>query len=285
MARFGPEVMTDVELTQRFAEMNPHARARFQTPEARGEYVEGLVRFELLSQEAVRRGLASHPEVVEAAKRVMVQKLLKDEIDDHAQPISEAQVRSYYETHQSDYVKPSMTRLRHVSFSKEHRPAALATLAEALSLAPNDFAAFGKLARERSEEPRTRPLDGDLRFLSDAQLSAEYGPELVTAAAALVQPGAVAPRLVETAGALHVVKLEGRQVALNLGVEQARASIEQLLLAAAKRDRFKSLLERLEAQSKLDVNEAALASMKVDVKAPSVEAKTPQPGFISVAEE
>ena len=280
VARFGADSVTEPELARRFAEMNPYARARFQTPEARREYLDGLVRFELLSQEAIRQGLASDPEVVESAKRVMVQLLLKRELDERAEPITAEQVSAYYQAHRADYVKPAMSRLMHISFSKEHRAEAERTLQEVRKLDPNDFAAFGKLARERSEEPRTQPLDGDLRFLSDEELAAQYGQPLATASASLIRPGEVLPVLVETERALHIVKLQARQLALNLSAEQAAPSIQQVLLATRKQERFGALVKRLKRQSQLEVNEAALAAMKLDVKAPAVESKGPQPGYL-----
>ena len=280
IARFGGDAVTELELARRFAEMNPYARARFQTPESRREYVEGLVRFELLSQEAIRQGLASDPEVVESAKRVMVQLLLKRELDERSGAITEEQVAAYYQAHRDDYVKPAMTRLMHISFLKNHRAQAEATLREVLALDLNDFAAFGALARERSEEPRTKPLDGDLRFLSDEELAAQYGQPLVAATSSLRRAGELVPALVETDTALHVVKLQGRQVALNLSAEQAKPSIQQVLLATQKQERFRALVERLKRQAQLELNEPALAAMKIDVKAPAVESKGPQPGYV-----
>ena len=110
-ARVAGATISVAELEQRFAEMNPYARARYQTAEQRKDYVEGIVRFELLAREAVRRGIQNDPDVVEAAKRVMVQELLKQELDEKADAISDAQVKQYYESHHDDYVKPSMTRL------------------------------------------------------------------------------------------------------------------------------------------------------------------------------
>jgi peptidyl-prolyl cis-trans isomerase C len=279
-ASFGSDRITVAELNQRFAEMNPYARARYQTLEQRKDYVEGLARFELLAQEAVRRGLHNDPDVVEAAKRVMVQELLKQELDEKTQAISDAQVKQYYDAHRDDYVKPAMTRLSHVAFSKERREKAEAVLAEAKALAPMDYAAFGKLAREHSEDPATRALDGDLRFLSDDELSARLGPEVTKVAAALGRVGDVAPSLVETAKALHVVKLQGRQQALNLSLEQASASIKQLLLNETRQERYRALLEKLKADARYQVSDEALSKVVVDPKAPTAEAKGPQPGFV-----
>lgn len=279
-AKFGDEAITVAELNQRFAEMNPYARARYQTLEQRRDYVEGLGRFELLSQEAIRRGLHNDPDVVEAAKRVMVQELLKQELDERAEAISDAQVKQYYDSHQDDYVKPAMTRLAHVAFTKEHRQQATEILAQARALAPMDYAAFGKLAREHSEDPASKVLDGDLRFLSDEELATRYGPELKDAAQKLERIGDVAPELVETAKALHVIKLEGRQQALNLSLEQAATSIRQILLNETRQERYRALLERLKADARFELSDDALAKVVVDPKAPTVEAKGPQPGFV-----
>lgn len=281
VARFGGETITDQELDARFAEMNPYARARFQTVEQRRDYVDGLVRFELLAQEAVRQGLANDPEVVETAKRVMVQLLLKKELEGPGATVSDAAVAEYYQAHLSDYVKPAMTRLSHVFFTKEHRAKAEEVLAQVKALPPLDYAAFAKLAREHSEDARTRELEGDLRFQSDEELARQFGQPLVDAARALEKVGDVGPALVETDGGLHVVKLQGRQVALNLSLEQARPSIQQLLLNESKQDRFRALLDRLKKQAGFELNESALAAVTIDPKAPATPPKAPQPGFIA----
>ncbi|MBS1150965.1 MAG: peptidyl-prolyl cis-trans isomerase, partial [Myxococcaceae bacterium] len=229
VATYGAETITDAELATRFAELNPYTRARYQTLEQKREYLDGLVRYELLAREAARRNLQNDPEVVEAMKRVMVQRLIKTEIEDKPGTVSAEAIQRYYDAHQGDYVKPAMTRLRHVFLKAENRAKADEALKKALALAPLDYAAFSLLARESSEEPRTQPIEGDLRFLTDDELSKQYGPELVTAAAELKQVGEVYPKLVETKAGFHVIKLEGRQVALDLAVDQVKQSIESTL--------------------------------------------------------
>lgn len=280
VAKFGAQSITDAELQARFSEMNPYARARFQTVEQRRDYVEGLVRFELLAQEAVKRHLQNDPEVVEAARRVMVQQLLKKELDEGTGGVTDAQVAAYYQAHTSDYVKPAMTRLSHIALKKDDRAQAEALLAQAKALSLLDAAGFGKLAREHSQDERTKELDGDMRFLSDEELSTQYGPELAAAAATLARVGDLAPNLVETPKALHIVKLQGRQLALNLSVEQAKPSIAQLLANESKQDRFRSLMEQLKKDARLEFNESSLAAMVVDPKAPAVPSSSPAPGFI-----
>ena len=90
VASFGKDKITSEELQKRFAEMTPYVRARYQTLKDKQEYVDGLARFELLAAEAVRRGMANDPEVVETAKKVMVQKLLQKELEEKPTPAPDA---------------------------------------------------------------------------------------------------------------------------------------------------------------------------------------------------
>lgn len=280
VAKWQGDAITDAELKARFAEMTPYQRARYQTLEQKKDYVDGLARFELLAQEALKRGLHNDPEVIETAKKVMVQRLLAQELDTKAFTVSDERIQQYYDKHKSDFVKPAMTRLAHVFFKPENKAKAEATLDEALKLQPLDYAGFAKLARERSEEPRTQPIEGDMRFLSDEELSAQYGPELVEAQKQLPNIGMVYPKLVETKAGFHVIRLQGRQVELNVTVDKAKQQIQLTLLNETKQEHYRDLLERLRKESGYEVDDNALGALEIDVKAPSVDAKLPPPTYI-----
>ena len=68
--------------------------------------MEGLLRFELLVKEALSRDLQDDPDVVETAKKVMVQKLIQKELEARSAPPTDAELAAYYESHKSDYVRP-----------------------------------------------------------------------------------------------------------------------------------------------------------------------------------
>jgi peptidyl-prolyl cis-trans isomerase C len=291
VARFGGDAITAEELQRRFLEMSPQARARYQTVEQKREYVEGLARFELLVQEAVRRGMHNDPEVVENAKKVMVQRLLTRELDENPPPLPEEELRAAYQKRLSDYVKPEMVRLAHVFVAApaaggdpaaraEKRKKAEALLEKAKGLDTRSPGAFGTLARESSEEPRTRPLDGDMRYLAVDELSAQYGAEVAAAAAELKSVGEVLPRLVETPGGFHVLKLLGRQQALSLSFEEVRGQLESRLRYEQRTQRFERFLADLKQRSGYSVDDQALARVAVDLQAPAQPPSGPSPGFL-----
>ena len=288
VASFGKDKITAEELQKRFAEMTPYIRARYQTLEQKKEYVEGLARFELIANEAVRRGLANDPVVVEAAKRVMVERMLRLELEEKPTPAPDQAVSEYYAKHQGDYQKPEMIRLTHLFLAApvaDPQRAAKAAKAKALlekakALPAMDFQAFGLLVRESSEEPRTKPLDGDMRYLSSQDLAEKYGAPVAEAAKALVQVGQVGADVVATDQGFHILKLQGRQAALNLQLPQVKTQIQNILIHEQKMQNYNALVERLKKESGFQIDAQALAKIAIDLKAPATDSKDPQAGFL-----
>lgn len=288
VATWDSDSITQEELKQRFLEMSPFARTRYQTVEARKEYVEGLARFELLAAEAAKRGLQNDPEVIETAKKVMVQKLLQKEFDEKAgKKIEDADVTAYYESHKADYVKPEMIRLSDIFIAsakdapdrEQKKQQALSLQQQAAALPPMDFQAFGKLVRENSEDPRTKPLDGDMRYLSKDELTQQYSPEVAAAAEQLKEVGALSP-IVETDKGFYILKLQGRQNALDLKPEQVKTQIQQRILYERRTQDFNAFVDKLKKEQDFKINNEALGKFEIDLKAPSQQPKGPPPGFI-----
>jgi peptidyl-prolyl cis-trans isomerase C len=288
VAHFGDDSITVEELQERFLEMSPYARARYQTAEQRKEYVEGMARSEVLAQEAIRRGLQNDPDVVEAAKRVMVQKLIQKDAEAKNTPATDTELTEFYEKHKTDYVKPENVRLSEIFLAapvsdaaarKSKRALADGLLQKAKELPPRDFSAFGKLAHESSEDAMTKPLDGDTRYISVEELSAKFSPELAKAATELKSSGDLSP-VIETDKGFYVAKLQGRQAALNLTLDQVKPQLQGRIQNERRQQNFEQLVASLKEKSHYSVDDAALVKVQVDMKAPTKEAKRSPPGFI-----
>ena len=275
VATFDDDSITVEELNKRFAEMSPFIRARYQTPEQRKEYVENVARVELLVEEARRRGLQNEPEVVDAAKKMMVQKLIQ-KLDENKAPISDAEIAEYYEKHKAEYVKPETTRLSDIFIGgpkdDPSRPAKKKAAEELLGKAkankPTDSAAFIALVRQYSEDPKTKPLDGDMRFLTEAELSSQYGPEVASAAAGLKQLGDLSP-LVETQQGFYILRFQGRQAAVNHSLDQVKTQIQSRIGFDRRQQNFNKLVDSLKVQFNYKLDEANLAKVQVDTTPPS----------------
>lgn len=289
LATFNGDSVTAEQLEQRALELSPFQRTRLQTQEGRKEMVEGFVRFELVVQEALKRGLHNDPAVLAEAKRVMVDRLLQQELREKGgKPISEEEISARYEQHKSDFVKPEMVRMVHIFLAAPKGDAAKVAeaqkkleglLTEIRALAPMDFKAFGDLARKHSEEKRTQPLDGDMRYLSKEELTAQFGKAIAEASAALANVGDVSG-IVQTDAGLHILKLQGRQSALNLSREMVKTQLIKEIASDRRADMYAKLLERLENEAKYELNEAALAKVKIDMSKPAVRTDAPTAGFL-----
>ncbi len=288
VASFSGDSITVEELKQRFSEMSPFLRSRYATVEQRKDYVDGLARFELLAQEAHRRGLQNDPEVIETAKKVMVQKLIQKEFDEKQGPIAEQEVKDYYEAHKNDYVKPELVRISDIFFAapkedaaarKKKKAKAEEVLSKAKKLNPADTTAFVTLIRENSEDAKTKPMDGDSRFLSEADLTSQFGKEVATAAVNMKRAGDLSD-VIETPTGFYVIRFQSRQAALNLGMDQVKAQIENRIKHERRTQNFNKFVETLKSNNGYKLNEEALAKVEVDLKAPSSERKGPEPGFM-----
>ena len=71
VAKVGDEVITADEVKKRLDETSPFLRARYNTLDKKKEFVENLIRNELLAQEAKRQGLDQSPAVKEQMKRAI----------------------------------------------------------------------------------------------------------------------------------------------------------------------------------------------------------------------
>src|SRR5438045_8021345 len=82
VAKVGDESITADELKRRLDETSPFLRARYNTLERKKEFLENLIRNELLAQEAQKQGYDKSPAVREQMKPAMIQALIKPQLDD-----------------------------------------------------------------------------------------------------------------------------------------------------------------------------------------------------------
>jgi len=112
----GPWVITADEVRQRLNETSPFLRARYSTIERKKEFLENMVRNELLAQEAIRQGFDKSPAVREQMKRAMIQELIKRQLDAKlsGSDIPDEELKKFYEAHIDEFVKPERARVLHI---------------------------------------------------------------------------------------------------------------------------------------------------------------------------
>lgn len=260
LAKVGDRTITVGELADRLAAQSPYLRARFESPERRKEFLDNLVRFELLVYEAKRRGYADRPEITRARRNAMIQQLVKKEVDEPLESleITDEEVKAVYDANPLEFDRPAQVRASDI-FSTD-----LARAKKLLVSAKNtDLAGFRRLAREESEDEKTKADSGDLQFF-EASGAGEPPAAIREAAFSLEKVGTVYPELVEEGGGYHIIMLTGIRPGLTRTYEQAKRAIRHKLTRERKDAAMEKLTERLRNEVEVEVDYDALKSIHID---------------------
>jgi len=278
--------ITADEFKARLEEQSPFIRARYSTLERKKEFLDNLVRFEVLAKEAERQGLDKDPEVLNTVRKVMVQKLVQRNFADQAgaKDLPEADLQKYYEDHKDEFQKPKRVRLAAIVFPApagspdraKKVAAARKALAEVKAAEKTNTLAFAAAVTKYSEDAATKANSGDLNFRSKDELEKAYGKELAEAAFALKQNELSG--VVETAQGVYVAKVTGVQEEINRPFETVKAQIASKLYREKKTKEFDELVKKLKADANVKVNDAELEKITV-AAAPTPPAPGGMPGM------
>ena len=273
VATVGGDVITVDEFKARMDEQSPFIRARYNSVERKKEFLDNMVRFEVLAQEAQRRGLDQDPDVVATMKKVMVQKLMRAEFDESqaAQEIPESELRAFYDANIADYVKPERVRVSHVFLASAKGDASRAKVkAEASRLLAEIRAkesgpvktAFAESAKTRSDDSASKLAGGDLLFKTRDELVQAWGEPLADAVFGIKTIGEIGT-LVETDKGFHLVKLTGRQNSLDRPFESVKSQIQNRLFREKRTKAFEDFVAKLKDQANVQVKDDVLARIDV----------------------
>jgi peptidyl-prolyl cis-trans isomerase C len=259
LARVDDTEITAADLQEVLARYShtPFVLARYSTPEKKRELLDGLVRYELMAREALRRGYDRDPDVQRIAKRQMVAQFEKREINDkfRAEDVPPADVEKYYREHQPEFVRPEEVRVSQILV--RDAAAARRIAAEAKS-GHNDVKSFRDLVERYSEDPDSKSRAGDLTFF-DRKTTREP-KALVEAAFAMAQANDVAGPIASDKG-FHIIKLTDRRPEMTRPFAEVKADIQRRLLDQLRAQKKRELVEEARKSIRVEIYEQELAKV------------------------
>lgn len=272
IAVIGSTTLTIGEVESRLNKQNAFARARYQTPEKLTEFLETQVRFEVLAQEAYRRGVHLDAEVQDALKKIMVQKLTRDEFDGRVKlaDITDDELKAYYDTHQDEYNKPEMVRASVIvvafgadKAAAEKRAAEAQALAAAKDkLADRNF--FKELVTKYATDQELVRTGGDLRYLSKEELATRSGDAVMNALWTLPEVNDVSG-VVEGKDGYYVIKKTGTRKPIARTFDQVKNQIRNVIFRDKRNDAFNAYIEELKKDFSVVVHTDKVAQIHIDV--------------------
>jgi len=279
LAKVGSVEITVGKLEDQIAAQSPMLRARYASPAELQKLLDSTVRFELLAQEAKKRGYDKNASVVRTVKESTVQNLMRTEIDEKVTPqsVPAEEVKAYYDSHADEFNRAAMRRASHVLFDTDKE--AKAALAQLSQL---DQRGFSEFAKKDSKDVETKLRGGDLGYFARTPGKDEtenVHPALRKAAFDLKSVGDTTTKIVAVDKQFSILRLTGERPARQTDLAEAETSIRTRLWREKRQDAMTKLVEKLRATEKPETFPERVDLVKLEDmdKGPSGFAPEPAP--------
>ena len=214
------------DVQERINKQSPFVRARYTSADKKKEFVDGLVRFEVMAAEAARRGYDKDPDVQRVMKQQMISKLMQKDFESKlkVEDVPDADVEKYYNEHPAEFHQKDEVRVSEivVKDKAQGRPAPTPRRARSPRAAAGAATRRGSgiSVTKYSEDEESKPRGGDLSFF--AEDSATVPKPIVEAAFKLKEVGDVAPPI-KTDKGWAVIRLTQKRPGFNRPLRRGQA--------------------------------------------------------------
>ena len=233
--------------------------------EHKNEIVNEMIAEELLYNEARKRELDRDPDIKElindATKKILISMIVEEEVKKSA-PVSEDDVKVYYDGNKEKYVVPEMIRASHILTSTEEE-------AEKAKGELDRGAEFAAVAQEYSKD-LTKDRGGDLGYFSKDQMIPEF--EKTAFSLNMGQTSGI----IKTRFGYHIIKLTDRKPAVYQSFDEVKDAIMTSIIRDRQRESFDEFTKKLREKAKVSVDDNLITSL--NKSADMIEPPTVEPG-------
>ncbi len=226
-----PQAKLDAILKARAAGKQP------DTPEIRAAIRDTLINQEVVSQEAVKKGIDKNPEVAAQLDLQRQETLVNAFVQDYmrANPVTDELVRKEYER-----IKPTIParefKARHILVEKEDE-------AKEITAQIRKGGSFEKLAAEKSKDTGSKGRGGDLDWGPAGRYVKPFGDAL-----GKLKKGQMTDAPVQSEFGWHVIRLDDERATKIPSFEEAKPQIQQMMQG----QQVQKMLAELRAKAKVE---------------------------------
>jgi peptidyl-prolyl cis-trans isomerase C len=250
------------EFQDRINKQSPYIRARYTSNEQKKEFLDNLIRFEVLALEAKQQGFDKDADVVRTMKQVMIQKLMQDRSEKGLRPedLSEEEMRAHYEASSAEFHKPEEVRVSAIIVNK--KALAESTAKAALGEKGSTNKGFRELVALHSTDADTKVRGGDLRYFTATNTS--LPKPVVEAAFQLKKTGDVAGPIEAGDGNFYIIKQTGHRKAIDKSFEEVKRQVQNRLYREKRTQAQKDYVEDLKKKATIETFDEELGKVQID---------------------
>jgi peptidyl-prolyl cis-trans isomerase C len=270
VAKVDDAVITVGDVQERINKQSPFVRARYTTNEKKKEFLDSLVRFEVMANEAERRGYDKDPEVLRVMKQQMISKFLQKDFESKlkVEDVPDADVDKYYKEHPAEFNQKDEVRVSEVVVKDKGKADKAYAEAKALPKAAlpttPEQKQFKDVVTKYSDDEDAKQRGGDLGFFDKE--STRYPKPVVEAAFKLAEVGDVAPPI-KTDKGWSVIRLTQKRPGFNRPLAEVKRQIQQRLFRDTRTKAMDNFVAELKKKSAIEINEDNLSKVVIDTGA------------------
>ncbi|MBI3070508.1 MAG: peptidylprolyl isomerase [Deltaproteobacteria bacterium] len=271
----GAPAITLGDFANNLKKQSPYIVSTYTTVEKKLDFLDSMVRFELMAKEALAQGLDKHPDVQRTLKQALIQKLMATTFESKLSrdEISDDDTKKYFDANPKEFMQPEQVQASQILIRtkpdasaaeiQKARERAKHVLQEVKAQAANPLA-FGEFAKKHSEDMATKAQGGDMRFFTRAEEMGAFPKEVSDAAFALKKAGDVTPELVRSQHGFHILKLTDRKPPQQKPFNNTiKAQIKNRLYRDRREKSFNAFLAELREKAKVQIDKPLLDLVKV----------------------
>jgi parvulin-like peptidyl-prolyl isomerase len=264
VAQVGDEVITVGDVQERINKQSPFIRARYTTLDKKKEFLDNLVRFEVMATEAQKRGYDKDPEVQRVMKQQMISKFLQKDFEStlKVEDVPDADVEKYYKDHPEEFNKKDEVRVSEILVKDKPKADKAYAEAKALSkVAGADQKGFRDLVTKYSEDEESKARGGDLTFFDKD--STAYPKPVVEAAFKLGDVGDLSAP-VKTDKGWVVLKLTQKRPGFNRPLAEVKRQIQQRLFRDTRTKKLDAFIADLKKNTNIQIHDDNLGKVVIE---------------------
>jgi peptidyl-prolyl cis-trans isomerase C len=264
VAKVDDNVITVGDVQERINKQSPFIRSRYTTLEKKKEFLDNLIRFEVMAAEAQKRGYDKDPEVIRVMKQQMISKFLQKDFESKlkVEDVPDADVEKYYAAHPEEFNRKDEVRVSQILLKDKGKADKVAAEVRALPKGPTaDQKPFRDLVAKYSEDEDSKQRSGDLTFFDKESVA--YPKPLVDAAFKLAEVGDVAGPI-KTDKGYHIIKLTQKKPGFTRPLAEVKRQIQQRLFRDLRTKSMDTFIADLRQKAKIEISEEKLNKVLID---------------------